>query len=63
MEQPFHSFRNVPQKQVTPQRAAGFLAAILLQAGFVFALVSGLAATLVQKLPEVIKVDVQQENI
>ena len=63
MEQPFHSMRSVPNKPFTPQRAAGFAAAVLLQAGFVYALVSGLAATLIQKLPEELKVAVEQEKI
>jgi periplasmic protein TonB len=63
MEQPFHSVRSIPQKPFTPARAAGLAAALLLQAGFFYAIVSGLAATLVQKLPDVLKVDVQQEKI
>lgn len=63
MDQPFHSIRSVPQKPFTPQRALGLLAAVALQAGFVYAIVSGLAATMIQKLPEVLKVDVQQEKI
>jgi protein TonB len=63
MEQPFHSVRSIPQKAFTPARAAGLAAALLLQAGFFYAIVSGLAATLVQKLPDVLKVDVQQEKI
>ena len=41
----------------------GMAAALLLQAGFVYAIISGLAATLVEKLPDVLKVDVQQEKI
>lgn len=63
MEQPFHSIRSVPNKPITPQRAVGFAAALLLQAGFVYALVSGLAATLIQKLPQELKVAVEQEKI
>jgi len=63
MEQPFHSMRSVPNPAITPRRIIGFAAALALQAGFVYALVSGLAATLVEKLPEVLKVDVQQEKI
>jgi protein TonB len=63
MEQPFHSVRSIPQKAFTPARAAGLAAALVLQAGFFYAIVSGLAATLVQKLPDVLKVDVQQEKI
>src|SRR4029077_3369449 len=41
----------------------GMAAALLLQAGFVYAIVSGLAATLIQKLPEELKVAVEQEKI
>ncbi len=63
MEQPFHSIRSVPNRPITPQRAVGMAAALLLQAGFVYALVSGLAATLIQKLPEELKVAVEQEKI
>jgi len=62
MEQPFHSVRAVPNK-FTPQKALGFGAAILLQAGFVYALINGLAATLISKLPEELKVAVEQEKI
>ena len=61
MEQPFHSMRAVPNR-FTPQKAVGLAAAILLQAGFVYALISGLAATLIQKLPEELKVAVEQEK-
>jgi len=39
------------------------VAAVALQAGFVYAIVSGLAATLIQKLPEELKVAVEQEKI
>ena len=63
MEQPFHSMRTIQQRTITPQRALGMVAAIALQAGFVYAIVSGLAATMIQKLPDVLKVDVQQEKI
>lgn len=63
MEQPFHSVRTLPNRTITPQRAIGMVAAVALQAGFVYALVSGLAATMIQKLPEVLKVDVEQEKI
>jgi protein TonB len=62
MEQPFHSMRAVPNR-FTPQKAIGLAAAVLLQAGFVYALISGLAATLIQKLPEELKVAVEQEKI
>jgi protein TonB len=61
MEQPFHSMRTVPNR-FTPQKAVGLAAAVLLQAGFVYALISGLAATLIQKLPEELKVAVEQEK-
>jgi len=38
-------------------------ASIALQAGFVFAIISGLAATVISKLPEELKVAVEQEKI
>lgn len=63
MEQPFHSVRTIQQKTITPQRALGMAAAVALQAGFVYALVSGLATSLVNKLPDVLKVDVHKEEI
>lgn len=63
MEQPFHGVRSLPQKALTPQRAVGMVAAVALQAGFVIALVLGLTSSLVSKLPEVLKVDVQKEQV
>jgi len=63
MEQPFHSQRAVPQSRFTPTRIAGLAASIALQAGFVFAIISGLAATVISKLPEELKVAVEQEKI
>ena len=63
MEQPFHSMRIVPGKGFTPQKAAGLAAAVVLQIVFVWALISGLAATLIEKLPEELKVAVEQEKI
>jgi protein TonB len=62
MEQPFHSMRAVPNR-FTSQKAIGLAAAVLLQAGFIYALVTGLAATLIQKLPEELKVAVEQEKV
>lgn len=61
MEQPFHSVRAVPNR-FTTQKAVGLLAAVLLQAGFVYALVNGLAATIISKLPDELKVAVEQEK-
>src|ERR1700744_5737405 len=63
MEQPFHSMRSVQESRFTPARIAGLIASIALQAGFVFAIISGLAGTLIQKVPEVLKVAVEQEKI
>jgi periplasmic protein TonB len=63
MDQPFHSMRAVHDRRFTPQKAAGLAAAIVLQIGFVWAIVSGLAATLIEKLPEELKVAVEQEKI
>jgi protein TonB len=42
---------------------AGLGASILLQAGFVYAIVSGLAGQIMSKLPEELKVAVEQEKI
>ncbi len=55
--------RTVPGKGLTPQKVAGLTAAVVLQVGFIWALVSGLAATLIEKLPEELKVAVEQEKI
>src|ERR1700749_4717317 len=63
MEQPFHSQRAGPQSRFTPARIAGLVASLALQAGFVFAIISGLAATVISKLPEELKVAVEQEKI
>jgi protein TonB len=63
MEQPFHSQRAVPQSRFTPAKIAGMAASVALQAGFVFAIISGLAATVISKLPEELKVAVEQEKI
>jgi periplasmic protein TonB len=63
MEQPFHSMRIVPGKGFTPQKAAGLAAAVVLQIVFVWALISGLAATLIEKIPQELKVAVEQEKV
>jgi TonB family protein len=63
MEQPFHSQRAVQQSRFTPAKIAGLAASIALQAGFVFAIISGLAGTLISKLPQELKVAVEQEKI
>jgi protein TonB len=55
--------RGVKQTRLTPQKAAGLAAAVLLQLGFVYALINGLAATIISKLPEELKVAVEQEKI
>ncbi len=54
--------RTVPNR-FTPQKAAWMGAAVLLQAGFIWALASGLASTLIAKLPEELKVAVEQEKV
>jgi periplasmic protein TonB len=63
MEQPFHSQRAVPQSRLTPAKIAGLGASLLLQAGFVYAIISGLAGQIISKLPEELKVAVEQEKI
>jgi len=62
MEQPFHSQR-IQQSRLTPAKIAGLVASVALQAGFVFAIISGLAGTLIAKLPQELKVAVEQEKI
>ncbi len=62
MEQPFHSMQTAQTRGITPQKAAGLIAAIALQAVFVYALASGLAQTLMEKIPEELKVAVEQEK-
>ena len=62
MEQPFHSQR-LPQSRLTPAKIAGLVASVALQAGFVFAIISGLAGTLISKIPQELKVAVEQEKI
>jgi len=42
---------------------AGLGASLLLQAGFVYAIISGLAGQIISKLPEELKVAVEQEKI
>jgi protein TonB len=42
---------------------AGLGASLLLQAGFVYAIISGLAGQIISKLPEELKVAVEQEHI
>jgi periplasmic protein TonB len=63
MEQPFHSQRAVSQSRFTPAKIAGLVASVALQAGFVFAIISGLAGTLISKIPQELKVAVEQEKI
>jgi protein TonB len=55
--------RSVQERRFTPARIAGLVASIALQAGFVFAIISGLAGTLIQKLPEELKVAVEREKV
>jgi len=62
MEQPFHSQR-IQQSRFTPAKVVGLVASVALQAGFVFAIISGLAGTLISKLPQELKVAVEQEKI
>ncbi len=63
MEQPIHSVRAIHESRFTPQRALGLAASLALQAGIIYALISGLAATLIQKLPEELKAEVVREKL
>jgi periplasmic protein TonB len=63
MEQPFHSMKAAQNKGLTPEKIVGMGLAIALQIGFVWALATGLAGTLIEKLPDELKVAVEQEKI
>jgi periplasmic protein TonB len=62
MEQPLHAIRSMSSANKS-RRTVALTIAVGLNAAFAWALSAGLAATLVEKLPEVIKVDVVQEKI
>jgi protein TonB len=61
MEQPQHDLRPF-QAQNTPRRVMAFSAAVILQAGIIWALATGLAQQLVEKLPQDITTDIVKEK-
>jgi protein TonB len=63
MEQPLHTIRAVHTSWLAPHRVVSLTASVAIVLGFAWALSIGLVATLVEKLPEVIKVEVLQEKL
>jgi len=63
MEQPLHAIRATHTNGITPTRAVLLVASTALVIFFGWALSSGLASGLVEKLPEVIQIDVLKEKI
>ena len=65
MEQPTHDLRGAggAVTQVSSRRIIAGAAAVLLQIGLVYALAVGLAAQLIEKLPEELKAEVVQEKL
>ena len=63
MEQPFHAIRATQAKAITPTRMVLLGASTALVFVFGWALSSGLANQLVEKLPDVIQVNVLKEKI
>lgn len=62
MEQPDHDLRPFQAAQATPRRFIAFGAAALLQIGIIWALATGLAQQIVEKLPQDIKTDIVKEK-
>jgi periplasmic protein TonB len=61
MEQPQHDLRPF-QAQNTPRRVMAFSAAVVLQVAIIYALASGLASQMIDKLPDDIKADIVKEK-
>jgi protein TonB len=61
MEQPLHDLKPF-QAQNTPRRVLAFGAAVVLQLGIIWALATGLAQQLVEKLPQDITTDIVKEK-
>jgi protein TonB len=61
MEQPHHDLRPF-QAQTTQRRLISFGAAVILQLGIIYALATGLAQQLVEKLPQDITTDIVKEK-
>lgn len=63
MEQPLHTIRAQETSLMTPSRIASLAISTAIVIGFGWALSSGLATSLVQKLPDVIQVNVLKDKI
>lgn len=63
MEQPLHTLRTQQASVLSPKRIIALSASTVIVVGFAWALSTGLAQTLVEKLPEEIKIDVLKEKI
>src|SRR5215469_108975 len=61
MEQPQHDLRPF-QAQNTSRRVMAFGAAVILQVGIIYALASGLAMQMIDKLPQDITTDIVKEK-
>jgi len=63
MERPLHNITAIQTSIFTPRRLTALAVAIGLQLAFVWALSTGLAATLVERLPDVLKAEVLPEKL
>jgi periplasmic protein TonB len=63
MEQPLHTLRAQQVSILSPTRLIALSASTVIVLGFAWALSSGLAQTLIEKLPDEIKIDVLKEKI
>lgn len=63
MEQPLHTIRVTQTSMLSPKRLPALVASTAIVIGFAWALSTGLAQTLIEKLPDEIKIDVLKEKI
>ncbi len=63
MEQPLHTIRATQESMLSPKRLPALVVSTGIVIGFAWALSTGLAQTLVEKLPDEIKIDVLKEKI
>jgi periplasmic protein TonB len=63
MEQPLHTIRATQTSMLSPKRLPALAASTVIVIGFAWALSTGLAQTLIEKLPDEIKIDVLKEKI
>jgi periplasmic protein TonB len=61
MEQPLHTLRAQQVSILSPTRLIALSASTLIVLGFAWALSSGLAQTLIEKLPEEIKIEIKEK--